>query len=166
MAHDVATSTKISVGRHPRTSLDYLKNQVEKAVCKDWHTRFSDPAYRGWHFYQLKGVGGKPVLPSTHKGGPWLKAMGGNTTLTSRTTRMITGHAPIGEYRQRLSLDGEYQCWCRGPEIQTRDHLLRVCPKVDRKETRASPDSVEGFTEFLDNNPALGSFNSLAWDPG
>ncbi|KAF8221308.1 hypothetical protein L208DRAFT_1533447 [Tricholoma matsutake] len=118
---------------------------------QDWHTRFADPVYRGRHFYQLKGVGGKLVLPSTHKGGPWLKVMGNSTTDTSHATHMITGHAPIGEYRHCFSLDGEYQCWCHGPEIQTRDHILCVCPSVDCKETRASPDTVEGFHEFFDN---------------
>ncbi|KAF8220917.1 hypothetical protein L208DRAFT_1536816 [Tricholoma matsutake] len=166
MAHDVTTSPKISVGRHPRTSLDYLRNQIEKVVCKDWHIWFAEPLYRGWHFLQLKGVRGKPVLPSTHKGGPWLKVMGNSTTDTSCATRMITGHAPIGEYRHCFSLDGEYQCWCFGPEIQTQDHILRVCPAADHKETHASPDTVEGIHEFLDNNPAIGSFTPLVWDPG
>ncbi|KAF8224223.1 hypothetical protein L208DRAFT_1513030 [Tricholoma matsutake] len=128
--------------------------------------RFLEPSYRRWHFLQLKGVGGNPVLPSTHKGGPWLKVMGNSTTGTSHATRMITSHAPIGEYHHCFSLDGEYQCWCLSPEIQTRDHILRVCHNVDCKDTHASPDTVEGFYEFLDNNPALGSFTPLAWDPG
>ncbi|KAF8221212.1 hypothetical protein L208DRAFT_1534395, partial [Tricholoma matsutake] len=127
---------------------------------------FSEPSYRGRHFYQLKGVGGKLVLPSTHKGGPWLKVMGNNTMMISCSTRMITGHAPIGEYRHCLSLNGEYQCWCLGPEIQTRDHILCICHAVEHKETHASPDTIQGFHEFMDNNPALGSFTPLAWDPG
>ncbi|KAF8223056.1 hypothetical protein L208DRAFT_1319087 [Tricholoma matsutake] len=99
-AHDVTTSTKISMGRCPRMSLDYLKAQVDKGVKKDWHAQFVRPAYCGWHFLHLNGVRGKPVLPSTHKGGPWLKVMGTSTTTTSRLTRLLTGHAPLGEYRQ------------------------------------------------------------------
>ncbi|KAF8224725.1 hypothetical protein L208DRAFT_1510151 [Tricholoma matsutake] len=167
-------------------SLDYLRNQVKKAA---------ELSYCGWHFLQLKGVGGKPVLSSTHKGGPWLKVMGNSTTSTSQATHMITGHAPIGEYRHCFSLNGEYQCWCLGPEIQTRDHLLCIAivslsmgstnvgalvprfklgiicyasaPRWITMKLVQAQTLLKASTNFWTLTlQALGSFTPLAWDPG
>ena len=60
--------------------------------------------------YPIEGSKGKPLLPSTRKGGPWLKYVGHDNALTARSNRVLCNHAPIGEYRRRFHLAGDIYC--------------------------------------------------------
>ena len=129
-------------------------------------------SYRGWSVFDIEGPKGKPLTPSTRKGGPWLKYVGHDSALTARSNRLLCGHAPIREYRRRFHLAGEVYCRCLHRPIQTRDHLLRVCPNVDRKEYRRAPSVWEEWVSSLKANNALGAFppappivEEEGWDP-
>ena len=67
---------------------------------------FQSTRYRGTAFLGLKGPKGKPVVPTTTKGGPWLPAAGESNSAVARFCRGITGHTPIGEYRACFHLPG------------------------------------------------------------
>ena len=45
----------------------------------------------------------------------------------ARLTRFLTGHAPIGEFRERFHLDGCVGCLC-GQPVEDRHHILFECP--------------------------------------
>ena len=59
---------------------------------------------KGRNFLDLLGDDLNPIEPSSSKGGPWLLQSGHSNLLCSQTSRAITNHAPIGEYRLKLFL--------------------------------------------------------------
>jgi hypothetical protein len=68
-AHDAAASVKISVGARPRMSRDFWLAEVDILSLHDWHSRFSELAYRGQNFLDLEGSKrNSSLLPSTLKG--------------------------------------------------------------------------------------------------
>ena len=173
-AHDAAKAVpRISVGPRPRTSIDFLLAKADRLAETDWHELWKQGSYRGQSVFSIEGSKGKPLLPSARKGGPWLKYVGHDNALTARSNRVLCNHAPIGEYRRRFHLAGDIYCRCDHRPVQTRDHLLRVCPNVTRKEHRRAPSDWEGWVSFLKENSLLGAFPpSLplvveeGWDPG
>ena len=116
----------------------------------------------------LKGPKDKPLKPTTHKGGPWLSKVADSVTTCAHSCWGITSHTPLGEFRQRFHLEGPIECRCRwwSPVLQTRDHVLWVCPLYKREHHRQAPASIEGWTEFLMANPAAFAFPPRKWDPG
>ncbi|KAJ3911991.1 hypothetical protein F5877DRAFT_1668, partial [Lentinula edodes] len=50
--------------------------------------------------------------------------------LFSRLTQCRTGHAFIGEYYLQFVPGENVDCPC-GVELQTREHILRACPKYE-----------------------------------
>ena len=111
---------------------------------------------------------------ASRKGRPKLrKYVGHDNALTARSNRVLCGHAPIGEYCRRFHLAGEIYCRCTHRPVQTRDHILCICPDVTRKEHRRAPSDWEGWVALLKANATLGAFPpSLplvaeeGWDPG
>ncbi|KAJ3850085.1 hypothetical protein EV368DRAFT_46013 [Lentinula lateritia] len=79
-----------------------------------------------------------------------------------------TGHAFLGEYYSQFVPNKNIDCPC-GEELQTREHILRACPRyVDHRHTlqKASEDiclkdilgtseGIEALTEFLDESGAF-----------
>jgi hypothetical protein len=168
-AHNVATSFKVSVGSHPQTSHDFLLLSSDKKASADWHTGFSSPVYRGKQFLNLVGLGGKHVLPSTHKGGTWLSGMEEESVTTfSHLCRGITGHAPIGEYRRRFNINGPIHCMCLHGMVQTCNHLQGACHMVECPYHHKKPKSISEFYATLGLNVWLYTFTHtprLMWDP-
>ena len=173
-AHDAAAAVpRISVGLRPQTSIDFLLAKADRLAEESWHELWQQASYRGSSVFDIENSKGKSLKPSTRKGGPWLKYVGHDSALTARSNRVLCGHAPIGEYRRRFHLAGDIYCRCRHRPIQTRDHLLRVCPNVDRKEDRRAPSDWEGWVGLCKANPLLGAFPPSppivveeGWDPG
>jgi hypothetical protein len=93
MAHDVATLIRVASGPRPKTSLNFARTVVDDAALHEWHRLFRESTYWGHHFLDLEGSKGKPLLPSTHKGGPWLPVLGPNNALIACFCRCISGHA-------------------------------------------------------------------------
>ena len=94
----------------------------------------------------------------------------GSTSTFSRFCRVVSGHAPFGEYRQRFHIPGDIHCRCRVGHgiLQTRQHVLASCPLVKHGNPRSSLDTVAGLFDLVDRNPWLGGFvdSQVAWDPG
>ena len=82
MAHDIATSIKVDLGPHPKTSVDFARMAMDETALNEWHRHFQESTYWGCHFLDLEGSKGKPLLPSTHKGGLWLPVLGPDNALS------------------------------------------------------------------------------------
>jgi hypothetical protein len=167
-AHDAAASVQVGVGLRPHTH-DFQLAAVDKACNAEWHTWFSELSYWGQSFLELKGPKGKPLLPSTHKGGPWMSALGMELTSFTRLCHSITCHAPIGEYCAKFNIDGPIHCDCLYFLRQMRDHLVCVCRNVTRPHQRQGVGYLTSFVGLLGANPGLFAFTAsicLAWDPG
>jgi hypothetical protein len=170
-AHDAAVTLKIAVGRCPRTSRDSMLQRFDVEASKVWHEKFKDPSYRGHSFLDLKGSKGRPLQPSTHKGGPWMFKSAFGTAAFSRLCRCITGHAPLGEYRLRFKLHGVVRCLCQrglyGP-LETRGHALYACRLRTRPNPVTALDTIPSLSKFIEANPSFCAFapSTVAWDPG
>ncbi|KAJ8080887.1 hypothetical protein PM082_017722 [Marasmius tenuissimus] len=159
LAHEsVRGLPPIGVGAVPQTSLDRLRQEATKAGQDAWVSRFQDPSYRGRHFYELQDLKDRPLQPSYLKGGTWLKLAGGSLSLTTRMTRCILGHAPIGEYYQRFNIQADLSCLC-GVEPGTRAHVLYRCSELERG---ASLNRLPGLIAYLKANPRAFAFPSQA----
>jgi hypothetical protein len=169
-AHDDVVSLKIAVGRHPRTSRDFLCQRADIEASKDWCELFKDPSYRRHSFLDLKNSRDKPIQPSTHKGGPWLSDSRVGTSTFSRLCRCITGHAPLGTYCQRFNISGGIHCPCRVGHgiLETRSHALHLCPRWKHSNPQTSLDTVPTLTKFVQSNAAFCAImhSRLVWDPG
>ena len=185
-AHDTAKAVpRISVGPRLRTSIDFLLAKADRLAEKDWHRLWQQSSYRGQSVYPIEESRGKPLLPSTRKGGPWLKYVGYDSALTVHSNRVLCSHAPIGEYRRRFHLAGDIYCRCAHRPVQTQDHLLRVFPGMTRKEHRrvfpgmtckehrCAPSDWEEWVLMLKVNSLLGAFpptlplvEEEGWGPG
>jgi len=100
LAHEDATSTKITAGCYLATSLDALQFKSIAAYLNAWRTSFAHPLSQGCHFLPLKGGIKNLLQPFYAKGKSWLFFIGELVTLCARATRAILNHAPIGEFRQ------------------------------------------------------------------
>jgi hypothetical protein len=156
----VTVSLWIGIGIRPHTSLDYLRQQMDVAAESAWHWSFVDSAYRGHNFLGLKGSKGKPILPTTRKGGPFLSESSSPRMFT-QFCRCTMGHAPIGEYRSCFSIDRPVNCDCGLDILETRQHILGQCSKAARSRQHLPIDSVSRLNTFLDKNPGL----SRSWTP-
>ena len=147
----------------PKLCVDCHLLMADSRAEVDWSLLSKDAEYMCSQFFELEGPKGKPLAPSSRKGGPWLRAVGHELTLTSRFMRALTGHAPLGAFRQRFNLgDGDNLCHCggfRGPHpLETRDHVLRRCAIYTRPHPRHAPRLLEEFITFLRENPSAFSF--------
>ena len=57
--HSHTVSLKISVGRRPWTSRNFLLQHADIEASKDWCELFKDPSYRSHSFLDLKGPKGR-----------------------------------------------------------------------------------------------------------
>ncbi|THG92542.1 hypothetical protein EW026_g8391 [Hermanssonia centrifuga] len=88
-------------------------------------------------------------------------------SITARITRVVTGHLPIGEFRQKFNFDGPKKCLC-GQPLETRNHMLFDCPIWKMREpdftkewltTTATPKQfIRAVANFLSAHPLAGSF--------
>jgi ribonuclease HI len=168
LAHDAVIGIRISVGPRPRTSRDYLAAACDVAAIRDWHAEFRKPSYRGNTFVDLEGSKRRPILPSTHKGGPWLQEARRELGVFTRLVRSITGHAPIGAYRRKFKIPGPDKCPCDYHTLpdESVEHVTARCPKYRRKRHHAAPRTVGGWCNFLRQNFFAFAFGvPIVWDP-
>jgi hypothetical protein len=124
---------------------------------------------RGQSFLECKGPKGKPLLPSTHKDGPWMSVLGTELTSFTHLCCSITCHALIGEYHAKFNIDGLIHCDCDVYLSQTRDHLVHVCRNITRPHQHQGVSYLTSFVGLLGTNPGLFAFTTndlLVWDPG
>ncbi|KAJ3862450.1 hypothetical protein EV359DRAFT_12033, partial [Lentinula novae-zelandiae] len=79
-----------------------------------------------------------------------------------------TGHAYAGEYYSQFVPNENVNCPC-GEELQTREHILRACPRYEDhrhilqkaskdiclKDILGTREGIEALTEFLDESGAF-----------
>jgi hypothetical protein len=163
LTHDTVSGVKIAAGPRPQTSRDYLAAALNVTAQTDWHTEFQKPGYWGNSFLDLEGSKKKPVLPSTHKGGPWLQEAGRELGVFTRLARSVTGHAPVGAYRLKFKCPCDYNTL----PVETVEHIVNHCRLYRRMKHRAGPRSVGGYAAFIRGNHFVFAFeNPIMWDPG
>ncbi|KAF8824882.1 hypothetical protein HHX47_DHR7000710 [Lentinula edodes] len=88
--------------------------------------------------------------------------------LFSRLTQCRTGHAFIGEYYLQFVPGENVDCPC-GIELQTREHILRACPKYEEyryilkrisddiclTDILGTKEGIEALTEFISESGAF-----------
>jgi len=117
-AHEAAKAAKIPLCPSCRVSFDFAHAAQEVEYWKEWHKEFADPAKRGRSFLELVGLNGRPLKPTTSKGGAWsLFLASSSNSMTDRVCRATVGHAPMGEYCLCFRPRELTQCWCPPPSL-------------------------------------------------
>ncbi|EIM87713.1 uncharacterized protein STEHIDRAFT_121331 [Stereum hirsutum FP-91666 SS1] len=142
----------------PRISHAYARVLITKRVMQDWAKMPS----RGTKFFPARICDSRTCA----KGGPIISAAGDSPTLTSRLTRTILAHAPIGEYRSKY-LPAEPSACPRCDVLETRHHILESCPLYKRPRRTgfytliaSSRNPIRLLKDFLTNNPLAFTFDS------
>ena len=112
---------------------------------------------KGKNFLNLVGDDYEDIKPSYIKGSLWLQAFGHSKLLCARTTRAITNHAPIGEYRLRFFSNEDFKCPCGNYPIESRRHILYDCTRFNGY-WNSRRDSLCHFVMFLIANPKAFTF--------
>ena len=129
--HVAVKAAKIPLCPGCRVLFDFTQAAKEVAYQKKWHREFTNPVKRGGGFLELVGLNSKPLKPTTLKGGAWsLFLTSGSNSMTARACRVTIGHAPMGEYHLRFHPGELTHCWCPPQPLQTRDHILHICPRA------------------------------------
>jgi len=134
------------------------KKECDNILC-EWQTYFAKSLTKGHYFLKFKDEKEKVIEPTYAKGGSWLPVIGFTNSLCARFTRMTTGHAPIGEYRQRFFPHLPTSCPCGKAEVQTREHIVMECDRHD-PFTRPCNIIINSFVHFLADNPEAFSFDN------
>jgi len=92
------------------------KKECDTTLCK-WQTHFANSLKKGHYFLNFEDEKEIVIKPTYAKGGSWLPVIGFSNSLCARFTRMTTGHAPIGEYRQRFFPQLSTSCSCGKAEV-------------------------------------------------
>lgn len=146
---------------HPRISRishAYARVIITKRIMQDWRKIPS----RGTKFFPARVRNSRTCT----RGGPILSVVGDSPTLTSRLTRAILAHAPIGEYRSKY-LPNESSTCPRCGVLETRHHILESCPLYQRPRRAgfvafitSSHRPITLLKDFLTNNPLAFTFDS------
>jgi len=94
------------------------KKEYDNTLC-EWQTHFANSLKKGHYFLNFEDKKGIVIKPTYAKGGSWLSVIGFTNSLCARFTCMTTGHAPIGEYRQRFFPQLPASCSCGKAKVQT-----------------------------------------------
>ena len=86
---------------------------------------------KGHYFLNFEDEKQRVIKLTYTKGGSWLPFIGFTNSLCTHFTHMTTGHAPIGEYRQRFFSHLSTSCLCSEAKVQTREHIVIGCDMHD-----------------------------------
>ena len=136
--------------------------QTKVIATKLWHCEWRKSALTGYFAIANRLP---PSLNTTHH----FYAQKNNQELFGRTLQCRTGHGHTGEFRQRFSLDGQYECPC-GEATETREHILCDCPRYNsfrHRLEKASPHlflptilgSEKGISALSDFLQVSGAFS-------
>ena len=73
--------------------------------------------------------------------------------------RVITNHAPIGEYRLRFFLWEDFSCLCSNYPIKLKQHILYKCRRHN-EYWNPRRDTISHFILFLEFNYKAFAFES------
>ncbi|KDR65182.1 hypothetical protein GALMADRAFT_148900 [Galerina marginata CBS 339.88] len=166
MAHDyAATAYHRPVDFGSWVTFDRLRSESDSRIALRWAQSVANrPQHLGRDFLQLTTLGKKPkpILPSTRKGGPYIRESGADAASFACMCRCILNHAPIGSYYDRFNIDEPHGCPQCGAPRETRSHILSYCPKY---EQNSPTDRLHGLLMFLLDNPQAFSFTRQAAAP-
>ncbi|KDR64983.1 hypothetical protein GALMADRAFT_82438, partial [Galerina marginata CBS 339.88] len=166
LAHNYAASAyHRPVDFGSRVTFDRLRSESDSRIALRWAQAAANrPQHLGHDFLQLTTLGKKPkpILPSTCKGGPYIRESGADAASFARMCRCILNHAPIGSYYDRFNIDEPHGCSQCGAPRETRSHILSYCPKYERN---SPTDRLHGLLMFLLDNPQAFSFTRQAAAP-
>jgi len=128
-------------------------------ILSEWQDSFMSNPERGQLFLDFEDENQKVIKPIYAKGGSWLPSIGFTNSLCACFTCMTTGHAPIGEYRQRFLPYLPISCPCGKAEVQTQEHIVMECDTYD-PSTRLCNIIINSFVHFLADNPSAFSFDN------
>jgi len=140
-----------------KPSWDHSRKDKCNSIIQKWQMYFQASDYRGKNFLDLNDDDDKPIQPSYSKGGAWLKHFSLSNSLCARVTRLITNHAPIGEYRIGFFPNEPSSCPCGQVSLETRDHILHNCERY-QQSWNPKQDSLKDILTFLDSNPGAFCF--------
>ena len=112
---------------------------------------------KGRQFLDLIDNNFNIIEPFYTKGGPQLQSFGHSNSLCACTTKAITNHALIGEYRLRFFLSEEFRCSCGNYPIESKRHILHDCTRFNRY-WNSRQNSLNHFVMFLVANPNAFTF--------
>ena len=94
------------------------------------------------------------MMPHTWDGkGKQFISLAGDIATFSRFTRLVSGHAPTGEFRQCFFPQEPRGCTCF-EQFQSQSHLLTECPKYSfMLAFNISDDNTNKSFRFLKENP-------------
>ena len=157
-AHEYAAGLDVNIGRRHAHGVSYAecRKSADDFSQTAWLVEYDFPPYIGSNFLVSKDLVGRPVKPTTVKGGPWLQLIGKDPQLFARMCRCILNHAPIGAYYLRYNISEPIRCPCGRVAVQTRAHMLHSCPLISY---RGSPDTIGQLADLLRLNPLAFGFN-------
>jgi len=129
------------------------------SILHEWQDSFTTNPKRDQCFLDFEDENQKVIKPMYSKGGSWLPSIGFTNSLCAYFTRMTTGHASIGEYRQRFFPHLPTNCSCGNAEIQTHEHIVREC-NLYNPFTCPCNIIINSFVYFLVDNPDIFSFDN------
>ena len=140
-----------------KTSWDYSKKTECDDILNNWKMTFQASDGIGNQFLNLLNDNFNIIEPFYAKGGPWLQAFSYSNSLCACTSRAITNHTPIGEYRLRFFPREEFKCPCGLYPIKSRRHILHDCRRFNGY-WNPRQDSLSHFVMFLKANPNTFAF--------
>ena len=141
-----------------KTSWDFSKKSEGNNILKVWKMMFQASNLKGNQFLDLLDNDNNIIEPSYVKGGSWLKTFGHSNSLCACTTRAITNHTPISEYRLRFFPREEFKCLCSLYPIESRCHILYECGRFNGY-WNPKRDSLSHFVMFLETNLSAFTFS-------
>jgi len=96
---DKETKTAHTPPTLPEKNLFLFSKKKEcDLILESWQQSFKDSKKKGQLFLEFEDNNEKVLKPIYSKGGSWLQHIGISNSICARFTRMMLGHAPIGEY--------------------------------------------------------------------
>jgi len=141
-----------------KISWDFCKKSDSDDIINQWKMTFQASEGKGKQFLDLLDDDLNAIEPSYTKGGPWLQMFGHSNSLCAHTTRAITNHAPIREYRLRFFPNLDFSCPCNNYPIKSRRHILHECKRFNGY-WNPRRDTLKHFVMFL-----IANLNAFTFD--
>ncbi|KAF8622194.1 hypothetical protein AX15_007303 [Amanita polypyramis BW_CC] len=159
---DTMASEVIISDLDSKTTLESEIKRIQKLEFDEWNKTTRKHNGLGSEYLRLKFKGRRigPSLGSRRKA--FIQASNDNINMMARLTRLITNHAPTGEYRRRFFPNETTNCNYDN-EYQSRVHILTKCDGYHEKfknmeHLRKDKDELEKVVKFLETNIKAGTF--------
>ena len=160
LADKKAEQTPIGPLPFPSPTIASFLRQNRSDVVTQWRNKWT--TFANSKALKLK-INKKVVLPNAWDGkDKQFMSLAKDMSQFSRFTRLISGHAPTGEYRERFFPYEPRGCTCFA-RYQSHTHLLIECPKYTHKFSsiiafNLTKNNTQKIFKYLDKNPTAFSF--------